>query len=262
MGMLQLAGIVSGGGKAMQQSAANLQTTMSQRMLMEEREKMEQARMRLTFAHDEGMLQKRQAFDVQQADAAHSRNLDLRDQEHDFQAGQNRISRDADRRKMEKEAELRKDLESTRYQNEINKLVVEQGYSQQAAAQKVKEEMEKEKRLEKRDRDKEERDRREKERERQHLTGERITLKSMELQGAEARGRSGATKEDHHDQDAKVKAIENALKLRMDELNSISLTEKREAQIRREIQDLEQERNALLGIKGGYRERPPIRMPQ
>ncbi len=56
MGMLQLAGAVSGFGQGLQQGLQNTQAYMSQSMMQKERDEMELNRLRLTFGHDRGLL--------------------------------------------------------------------------------------------------------------------------------------------------------------------------------------------------------------
>lgn len=62
MGMLQLAGAVSGLGKGMQQGLQNTQNYMTQSMIQKEREEMELKRIKLTYGLEEGLLQKKNDF--------------------------------------------------------------------------------------------------------------------------------------------------------------------------------------------------------
>lgn len=181
------------------------------------------------------------------------------EQEQDFQAGQSRITREAARQKEGRDEDRTIAAEGRQAQQRISELVVKEGLSRDAATQKVREEMAKEERDDKRHLRDKRMDATEKAKERQENTGKDIVIETLRGQH---RGASGSTKEDYHGQDSKVKAIESTLKMRLAELNSISLTPEREAKIRKEVVALEKERNALLGIKGGYTERPPIRMPQ
>ncbi len=59
MGMLQLAGAVSGFGQGIQKGLENTQQYMTYSMLQKEREEMEQKRMQLTFGNDLGLLREK-----------------------------------------------------------------------------------------------------------------------------------------------------------------------------------------------------------
>lgn len=260
MGMLQLAGAVSGFGKGMGQGLQTMQATMSQQMLMEERNKFDLARLRETFGHERGLMQERLAGDIARDDKRYARDLDLEESRQDFQARQERIQREEARQKEGRDADRTLAAEDRKLQNRIQELVVTEGLSRDAAAQQARLEVEKERRAEQAEIRKESRAEKRGEKAFQRETGRDIVIERIKGENRAAGG--GTTKADYHDQDSKVKAIESTLKLRLAELDSINLSEKREAEIRREIRDLEKERNELLGIKGGYRERPPIRMPQ
>lgn len=64
MGMLQLAGAVSGFGKGLQQGLQQTQQYMSQSMLLKERDEMEQRRNEITYGRELGMLQKKADIDA------------------------------------------------------------------------------------------------------------------------------------------------------------------------------------------------------
>lgn len=237
MGMLQLAGVVSGFGKGLGQGLQTMQATMSQEMLNDERHKAELLRLRETFGHDRGLLKERQIFDEKQAttthtralerdDLAHSRALDTEDQRQDYEAGQKRITRDADRQ-----------LEGLRNQHARELEALKEDLARQA-----------EKRKDAESQAKEGRDRKEKEKERQHMTGERIVVKSMELQEAKERGRAGATKDGHYDEKAIADVLASRIKGLRSDLAAFP-TEAREKEIRAEIAYWEQEQNKLVGLQ-------------
>lgn len=64
MGAVQLAGIVSGGGKALQRGLENTQQYMSQSLLQKEREENELRRIKFTYGLEEGLLQKKNDYAV------------------------------------------------------------------------------------------------------------------------------------------------------------------------------------------------------
>ena len=92
------------------------------------------------------MLQKRQDFEVKQADRTHSRQLDIEDQRQDFQAGQARIGREEGRQKEGRDAEKQKELEAIKQKNRIDELMAQHGLSEKDAALKYKQERAKEER--------------------------------------------------------------------------------------------------------------------
>lgn len=247
MGMLQLTGMVSGFGKGVGRGLENMQNTMSSMQLLGIRDEMERARMKETWGHDEGMLQKRQDFDVKQADVAHSRHLDLRDQDQDFQANQARIGREEGRQKEGREADREKEKEATRYQNDINKLVVEKGFSQQEAAKKVAD-----------DRAKEERDRKDKKQARQEDTGKEIVLETIRGQ---SRTHAGASPKLDPTTGAQLKVYTDRIGRLEDEMNNVMTKAPRRAEIQKEIATLEGKQNALLGMPSTQRERPGYKFP-
>jgi hypothetical protein len=134
MGMLQLAGMVSGAGKGLGRGLEKMQDTMSTAALLGIRDEMDRNRMRETWGHEEGMLQKRQDFDVKQADRAHSRQLDIEDQRQDFQAGQKRIERDTGRQSAAAEFDRQKELEDIKQKNRIEELTAQNVAPERAAA--------------------------------------------------------------------------------------------------------------------------------
>lgn len=163
MGMLQLAGMVSGFGKGLQQGLQQTQQYMSHSLLLKEREEMELARQKLTFAHDEGMLQKRAAIEAGAADLAHSRARDLAEDREDFEMRKGRIERDAVRTDEAAKAERTQ-------QNTVTNKTLDASIQQQRDADQAK-----------RDRAKEERDRIAADRKFQQDAGLRLTEKAMEL---------------------------------------------------------------------------------
>jgi len=146
MGMLQLAGAVSGFGKGLQQGLQNTQQYMSSSMLLKEREDMERERLKLTFAHDRGLLQERAKIESDAADKRYSRDLDLADQRQDFELMKDRIGREAGRQAAETEHARTLERDQKRGEQEMGKLIAEKGYQQQDKALTAKQEREKEER--------------------------------------------------------------------------------------------------------------------
>lgn len=271
MGMLQLAGVVSGFGKGLQRGLENTQQYMTYSMLQQERDANERERLRLTFAHDEGLLAKRNELDMARDDRAHSRQLDLEDQRQDFQARQDRLNREATRQRDETAAQQQKDMEDIRRQNRISELVVEKGFSQQEAAQRVQaeeaaakrkeqEQIAKEKRDEAATIRKEGRANKQQAAEFQQNTGHDIVLET--LRGQRPSGSSAGSDKLDGTTNARLRILSDRIKDLNDELSNVMTTPERQQQIRREVASLQDQQNQLVGMQSSTPARPPIRFPQ
>lgn len=241
MGMLTLAGAVSGGGKALQQGLAQTQQYMSQSMLLKEREDMERARMDITYGREVGLMRERQRFDLERDDRQASLQLDRDERREDFEMRRGRIERSAAREDAATQYDRQKERDVT------NK-VLDASYDQQKDATKTKAE-----------RAKEDRDRQEKRRERQEDTGKDIVLESMRGQRPHV-GSAASAKMDPNT-NAQLKVFTDRIGRLEDEMNNVMTTKERRAEIQKEIATLEGRQNSLLGIPSNQRERPQYRFP-
>lgn len=258
MGMLQLAGAVSGFGKGMGQGLQTMQNTMSQAMLMEERNKFDLARLRETFGHERGLLQERMAGDIARDDKRYERDIELEENRQDFQARQDRIQREEARQKESRDEGRTKAAEERQLQARIQELVVKEGLSRDAAAQKARDEMASEERADKRHLRDKRMDAAEKAKERQENTGKDIVIETLRGQRPSHTGDSkldGTTS-------ARLRIFSDRIKGLEDELGNVMTTDKRRAEIRREIARLQSQQNELVGIQSQATSRPPIRFPQ
>lgn len=249
MGMLQLAGIVSGGGKALQQGLQQTQQYMNYSMLQKERDEMERARMDITYGRELGVLQMKHRWDTEAADTAHSRALDREDQRQDFEAGESRKTREAGRQTAEMNAQREMEREEKRQQNTVTNKVLDASYEQQRDATKTKAELAKEAR-----------ERAEKRQARQEDTGKDIVLESLRNQRPHA-GTGAAAKLDPNT-NAQLKVYADRIGRLEDEMNNVMTKDSRRDEIRKEIATLESKQNELLGMASTKQERAPIRWPE
>lgn len=253
MGMLQLKGVVSGFGKGLQQGLQQTQQYMSQSLLLEERDKNERERQRLTFAHDEGMLQKRlegeretnrlnadtqNKYQTERDDRMHSQAIDRLEMQQDESARQSRIQREFERtRDAEKaKADLEKELRGRGYKAEDAKA---------EAAVKLAEWR---------------RERIGKKEDQQFEAGLKLTEKTMDLQKPHG-GSSGASKLDPTT-NAQLTIYKDRIGRLEDEMNNVMTTKARRVEIQKEIADLEKQQNTLVGIQSSKPDRPGIRWPE
>lgn len=249
MGMLQLKGVVSGFGKGLQQGLQQTQQYMSQSLLLEERDKNERERLKLTFAHDEGMLQKRAAIEGTAADKLHSRTLERDEAKEDFELRKGRIERDAARTDEGTKYDRLKERDAKTQENAVTNKVLDASYYQQKDATKAKQ-----------DRAKEERGRADKRAEMEHITGRDIALKTMELQKPGAAGSaSGAAGKLDPNVNATLKVYDQELKDLGDELNNVMTKPDRAAAIQKRMEVIRNEQFKLLGRSRG--EDKPARKP-
>jgi len=258
MGMLALAGAVSGGGKALQQAASQTQSMLSQMQLLEIRDQMERARMKETWGHEEGMLSKRHALDLERDDRAHSRALDLEDQRQDFQTQRDRMGRTWDRERDATTFDRQKEVEEIKRQNRISELIVEKGFSQQEAARKVQEEEAAEKRKEQAKIREESRSERRDQRKFQAETGRDIVLESM--RGQRPGSGTGTAKLDG-ETNARLKVLTDEIASEEKKLDNLALREDDRKKIQRRIDQLQAERRSLIGMASPRNERPAYRLP-
>lgn len=253
MGLLQLAGVVSGGGQALQRGLEHTQQYMSQSMLLKEREDMERERMRLTFGHDEGMLQKRALLDERAADLAHSRQLDRDEQRQDFEAGENRKSRQVDREKADQQVKAQQERDERQQQNAVTNKVLDASYEQQKDATKQKV-----------DRAKEDRERADKRAELQTQTGARLVEQMLQNQRPYAGWSAGPSGKLDPNVNATLKVYDQELKDLGDELNNVMTKPERATAIQRRMEAIRNEQFKLLGRSRGdsQGQRPPIRFPE
>lgn len=249
MGMLQLAGAVSGFGKGLQQGLQQTQQYMSQSLLLEERDRNERERMKLTFGHDEGMLQKRAKIEAGAAELAYSRQLDRDEQRQDFEVGENRKSRQADREKAEQQVKAQQERDERQQQNTVTNKVLDASYAQQSEATKAKQ-----------DRAKEERDRAAKREEQQANIGKEIVTETIRNQRPHAGGSVSAKLDPTTN--AQLTIYKDRIGRLEDEMNNVMTTKERRMEIQKEIAKLEEKQNALIGIQSSARERPQYRFPE
>lgn len=250
MGMLTLAGAASGGGKALQRGLENTQQYMSNSLLLEERDKNERERMKLTFGHDEGMLQKRAAIDrdlmveregIQQRNAKEMKGIDQSDALKRLEVGHGYDKETASNR-----ATADKELEDVRQKNRINELVVQHGYTQQEAARKAAEERAEKARDRKADSEKVEKG-----------IGRDIVVETLRNQRPHADG-SASGKLDPN-VNATLKVYDQELKDLGDELNNVMTKPDRAAAIQKRMEVIRNEQFKLLGRSRG--EDKPARKP-
>lgn len=249
MGMLQLKGVVSGFGKGLQQGLQQTQQYMSQSLLLEERDKNERDRMKLTFAHDEGMLQKRAAIEETAADKLHSRNLERDEAKEDFELRRDRIGRDAARTDEATKYERQKERDAKTQENTVTNKVLDASYDQQKDATKAKQ-----------DRAKEERDRQAKREELQTQSGTRLV--EQMLQNQRPTGGGSASAKLDPTTNAQLTIYKDRIGRLEDEMNNVMTTKERRVEIQKEIAKLEEKQNALIGIPTSARERPQYRFPE
>ena len=251
MGLLQLAGVVSGGGNALQQGLQQTQQYMSQSTLLKERDDMERARLDITYGRELGLLQKRQDFDKESADLAHSRALDREDLRQDYESGESRKVREAQRQAAEMQAQREMEREDKRQQNVVTNKVLDASYDQQKDAIKSKADLAKEAR-----------DRAERRQSRQEDTGKDIVLKSMDAQRVKA-GDTSSGKLDPN-VSATLKVYDQELKDLGDELGNVMTKPERAAAIQKRMDMIRNEQFKLLGRPrpDGQAARPPLRFPE
>lgn len=249
MGMLTLAGVVSGGGKALQQSLQQTQQYMSQSMLLKEREDMERERLKLTFAHDRGMLQERAKIEGDAADKRYSRDLDLEDQRQDFELRRDRIGRDAARTDETTKYDRQKERDTKEQENAVTNKVLDASYEQQKDATKTKQELSKEERERKFQREK-----------MQTEGGFRLTEQMLQNQRPLASGAASAKLDPNTN--AQLKVYADRIGRLEDEMNNVMTKDSRRDEIRKEIAKLEGKQNELLGMASTKQERAPIRWPE
>lgn len=249
MGMLTLAGAVSGGGKALQQGLQQTQQFMSQSMLLKEREDMELKRLKLTFANDRGLLQERAKIESAAADKRYSRDLDLEDMREDAALRRERIGRDAARTDEATKYERQKERDTKAQENAVTSKVLDASYDQQKEATKAKQ-----------DRAKEERDRQAKREEIQTNSGTRLVEQMLQNQRPIGSGGAASSKLDGNT-NAQLKVYADRIGRLEDEMNNVMTTKERRVEIQKEIAKLEGKQNELLGMQSSARERPQYRFP-
>lgn len=250
MGMLQLAGAVSGFGKGLQQGLQQTQQYMSQSMLLKERDEMEQRRNEITYGRELGLLQMKRGFDKEDADLAHSRSLDKEEQRQDFEMRKGRIERQAGREASDTEHARNLERDQKRGEQDISKMVIGQGYKQQEDATNSKREI-----------SKEERDRKF-QREKMQTEGS-FRLVDQMLQNQRPMGGSGSVsgKLDGNT-NAQLNVYADRIGRLEDEMNNVMTTKERRLEIQKEIAKLEGKQNELLGMQSPTRERQPYRFPE
>lgn len=258
MGMLQLAGAVSGFGKGLQQGLQNTQQYMSQSLLLKERDDMERERLKLTFGHDEGMLQKKAQVDsdlmrererIQQANAKEMKGI-----EQSNALKQLEVSHAYDKETAVNKAATDKELEDVRQKNRIAELVAKEGYSQQAAERQVAAEMQRARFKARED-----------ERERNFKYGADVQIEKIKGENrAQSGSASGAAGKLDPNVNATLKVYDQELKDLGDELNNVMTKPERAAAIQRRMETIRNEQFTLLGRSRGdsQGQRPPIRFPE
>lgn len=249
MGMLTLAGVVSGGGKALQQGLQQTQQYMNYSMLQKERDEMERARMDITYGRELGVLQMKHRWDTEAADTAHSRALDREDQRQDFESSENRKTREAGRQTAEMNAQREMEREEKRQQNTVTNKVLDASYEQQKDATKTKQELSKEERERKFQREK-----------MQTEGGFRLTEQMLQNQRPLASGAASAKLDPNTN--AQLKVYADRIGRLEDEMNNVMTKDSRRDEIRKEIAKLEGKQNELLGMASTKQERAPIRWPE
>lgn len=253
MGMLTLAGAVSGGGKALQQGLAQTQQYMSQSMLLKEREDMERARMDITYGRALGILQKRQDFDREAADLAHSRALDREDQRQAFEAGENRKTRDARRQEVEAQSQRELDKEERTQQRTVTNKVLDTSFEQQKDA-----------REERQARGKEERDRKERRMQHQEDLGREIVTETIRNQRPHTGG--SASGDGSGKWDDQTKARYKSLVAEISDIKEslyglVKAPEKDHPALKKRLADLQREHDGLIGRQSTQSDRPQYRFP-
>lgn len=272
MGALQMKGLVSGFGKGLQRGLENTQQYMINSMLLEEREKMERERQKLTFAHDEGMFQKRadaerglmtdraaleNKYASERDERTHSQAMDRLDAEQDFRSQEARSGRSHERQ-----------MATEKRQQQLEDAFRERGWTEADAKQKAAEQIAKEEREQRAKIDeegrqekalmrKEKRDDTRDEKKFQRETGKDIVLESMRGQ----RQHTGTDKLDPNT-NAQLRILTDRIKGLEDELNNVMTKPDRQQAIRKEISKLQAQQNALVGMQSPSASRPPIRFPQ
>lgn len=265
MGMLALAGAVSGGGKALQQAASQTQSMMSQMQLLGIRDEMERARMKETFAHDEGMLSKRLAGEsdlmrereglqhtntMARDTAQHQNTMERVETEQDFTAGQNRIARE-EARQAEGRAEAREiDKEERAKLREVAKEVRAEGYKQDAEQREIDQRMKEWRR-----------DRQAKKEDQQHDLAKEIVTETIRNQRPGSAGGASSTKLDG-ETNARLNVLSKEIDSEEKKLDNLALREEDRKKIQRRIDQLQAERRSLIGMSSTQPQRPPIRFPQ
>lgn len=245
MGMLQLKGVVSGFGKGLQQGLQQTQQYMSQSLLLEERDKNERDRMKLTFAHDEGMLQKRAAVEETAADKLHSRTLDRDERREDFEMRKGRIERDAARTDEATKYERQKERDAKTQENTVTNKVLDASYEQQKDATKAKQDRAKEERTRQAEREKQQGD-----------IAKEIVTETIRNQRPHAGGSSS---------NAEVTA---QLKIVTDEIRGLehqilnTFDDKEKARLQKQLDAKLAERRALGGMPSSQPSRPQYRFPE
>jgi hypothetical protein len=253
MGMLQLAGIVSGGGKALQQGLQETQRYMTYSMLQKERYDLERERQRLTFSHDEGMLSKRAKIEADAADTAHSRQVGRDEAREEFEMRKGRIERDAARTDAATQFERQEKRDAQAQQNVVTNKVLEAGYKQQEEATKAKQ-----------DRAKEERARTDERAKMEHQTAREIVTETIRNQRPHAGGGTGDASGKWDDQ---TKARYKSLVAEIADLKEslyglVKAPEKEQPALKKRLDALQQEHDALVGRQSTPTERKPIRWPE
>lgn len=247
MGMLQLAGMVSGFGKGLQQGLQQTQQYMSHSLLLKEREEMELARQKLTFAHDEGMLQKRAKIEADAAGLAHSRARDLAEDREDFEIRRDRIGRDAARTDATTQAERTQ-------QNTVTNKILDASIQQQRDADQAK-----------RDRAKEERTRQAEREKQQGEIGKEIVTETIRNQRPHAG--SSASGEASGKWDDQTKARYKSLVAEIADIKEslyglVKAPEKERPGLKRKLDTLQQEHDELVGRQSTPSKRNPIQWPE
>lgn len=257
MGMLQLAGIVSGGGKALQRGLENTQQYMTYSMLQEERNQMELKRMDITYGRERGLLHERATlernlmtdranlenkFATERDDRTHTQAMGRLEKEYDL-----RGKGEKDKQTFETtQAELKRkqDLEDAERKRKE---------SLEDSSRKTREEIEKETREDKRNIAKEGRDDKRKEKQFQAEVGKEITLETLRGQRPTAAG----SKLDPQT-NAQLNVLKGRIERLTDEFNNVMTTDERRAQIQKEIATLEGQQNSLTGIQSPQSTRKPF----
>lgn len=238
MGMLQLAGIVSGGGKAVQQGLQETQRYMTYSMLQKERDDMERARMDITYGREVGLLQMRNKLELERDDRQASRQLERDEQREDFEMRKGRIERNAAREDATTQAERQRERDVT------NK-VLEASFQQQRDADQAK-----------RDRAKDALDRQAKREEQQANIGKEIVTETIRNQRPHAGGASS-----NAELTAQLKIVTDEIRgLEHQILNTFDVKEK--ARLQKQLDAKLEERRALGGMSSSQPARPQYRFPE
>lgn len=246
MGMLQLAGVVSGGGKALQQGLQQTQQYMSQSMLLKEREEMERARMDITYGREVGLMRERQKFDLERDDRQHSRTMELAKQREEFEMRKGDVERKASREDATTQFERQKE-------RDVTSKVLDASYDQQKEATRSKE-----------DRAKEARDRQAKREEQQANIGKEIVTETIRNQRPHAGGTSGEASGKWDDQ---TKARYKSLVAEIADIKEslyglVKAPEKEHPALKKRLDALQREHDELVGRQSTPSARQPIRWPE